>query len=99
MCARARAKELWRSLSFTAGQTAQRRRSYISAGMASGTIRASIYLRRAKTFGPPPSSRPPLYMVHIKRRDDDRAGEGGTRDSQCERYIEGHYVKTNRCIK
>ncbi|KAF0774210.1 Uncharacterized protein FWK35_00000250 [Aphis craccivora] len=28
-------------------------RSYISAGMASGTIRASIYLRRAKTFGPP----------------------------------------------
>lgn len=33
-------------------------RSYISAGMASGTIRASIYLRRAKTFGPPSDHSP-----------------------------------------
>lgn len=54
-------------------------RSYISAGMASGTIRAaSIYLRRAKTFGPPPP--PPLrpyiyiYRVHIKRREKSERG-------------------------
>lgn len=50
-------------------------RSYISAGMASGTIRAaSIYLRRAKTFGPPPSPYPYIYGVHIKCREKSEEG-------------------------
>lgn len=62
-------------------------RSYILAGMASGTIRASIYLRRAKTFGPPSTHSPARSSVRQSPSPPRTSRAHKTANVVVERYI------------